>query len=255
MRIALGLEYQGTNYHGWQRQDGLVTVQGEFEKALSKVADHNIEVYCAGRTDVGVHAKGQVIHFYTEAPRKLDAWVLGGNSYLPHDISILWAREVRDDFHARFSAVARSYRYLIYNYKIRPALFADQVAWHVKELDVELMSEAAQYLIGEHDFSSFRGCDCQAKSPMRNVQYLNIKREKKLIILDIKANAFLMHMVRNIAGLLMAIGECKHDPIWAREVLQACDRRVAGITAPACGLYLTRVHYPEQYNWFNRRIK
>jgi tRNA pseudouridine38-40 synthase len=255
MRIALGLEYQGTNYHGWQRQDGLVTVQGEVEKALSKVADHNLEVYCAGRTDVGVHSKGQVIHFDTEALRKLDAWVLGGNSYLPHDISILWAREVRDDFHARFSAVARSYRYLIYNHKIRPALFADQVAWQVKELDVELMFEAAQYLIGEHDFSSFRGCDCQAKTPMRHVQYLNIKREKKLIILDIKANAFLMHMVRNIAGLLMAIGECKHDPIWAREVLQACDRRVAGITAPACGLYLTRVHYPEQYNWFNRRIK
>ena len=255
MRIALGLEYKGTNYHGWQRQDGLATVQGEVEQALSQVADHNVEVFCAGRTDVGVHAKGQVIHFDTEAKRKLDAWVSGGNSYLPHDISILWAKEVDAEFHARFSAMARNYRYLIYNYKIRSALYADQVAWHVKELDEKRMLEAAQYLIGEHDFSSFRGCDCQAKTPMRNVQQIKIKRQNRLIILDIKANAFLMHMVRNIAGLLMAIGGHKQEPIWAKQVLEACDRRVAGITAPACGLYLTRVHYPDKYDWLKWSIK
>jgi tRNA pseudouridine38-40 synthase len=248
MRIALGLEYKGSNYHGWQRQPKLLSIQECVEQAISKVADYKIQVFCAGRTDVGVHAKNQVIHFDTNAKRNLDAWILGGNSNLPCDISIKWAQQVDNNFHARFSALARSYRYLIYNNKIRPAIFADQVTWHIKNLNEKSMFKAAKHLLGEHDFSSFRGCDCQSKTAMRNIHHLHIKRRGKLIILDIKANAFLLHMVRNIAGLLMVIGEGKQEPIWAREVLKNCDRRVAAVTAPAHGLYLTRVYYPDRYN-------
>ncbi|KPJ68056.1 MAG: hypothetical protein AMJ43_01215 [Coxiella sp. DG_40] len=249
MRIALGLEYKGNSYYGWQRQAKLPSIQFHVEEALSKVADHSIKVFCAGRTDIGVHAKGQVIHFDTVAKRKLDAWILGGNSYLPCDIRIRWAKQVTDDFHARFSAIARNYRYLIHNCKTHSAILHDLIAWHPKSLDEKLMQKAARYLIGEHDFSSFRGCDCQSKSPMRNVHYLNIKRSGKLIIIDIKANAFLLHMVRNIAGLLIAIGEGKQQPIWAKQVLESCDRKVAGVTAPACGLYLTKVYYPDKYDF------
>ena len=248
MRIAVGLEYKGSNYHGWQRQPKLLSVQECVEQALTKVANQKIQITCAGRTDVGVHAKNQVIHFDTNAERKIDAWILGGNSNLPCDISIKWAQQVAPDFHARFSALARSYRYLIYNNKIRPALFAELVTWHLKNLNEKNMSKAAQYLLGEYDFSSFRGCDCQSKTPMRNIHNIHIKRRGKLIILDITANAFLLHMVRNIAGLLIAIGEGKQEPIWAREVLQSCDRQVAAATASAHGLYLTRVYYPDRYN-------
>ena len=248
MRIALGLEYKGSNYYGWQRQAKLPSIQFHIEQALSKVADHPIKVFCAGRTDTGVHAKGQVIHFDTVAKRKIDAWILGGNSCLPCDIRIRWAKQVTDDFHARFSAIARLYRYLIHNCKTHSAIFHDHVAWYPKLLDEKLMTKAAQYLIGEHDFSSFRGCDCQSKSPIRKVHHLNVKRSGKLIIIDIKANAFLLHMVRNIAGLLIAIGEGKQQPIWAKQVLETCDRQVAGVTAPACGLYLTKVYYPDKYN-------
>lgn len=243
MRVALGIEYNGTNYHGWQRQPNLPTVQQHVETALTQVANQPIEVQCAGRTDIGVHAKEQVVHFDTTSRRKLDAWVLGGNSNLSNDIAILWAKKVSSDFHARFSAKARRYRYLIYNAKIRPAMLNNQVTWHYASLNEKLMHEAGQYLLGEHDFSSFRGCDCQSKSPMRNVMAIQVKRQHKLVIIDIKANAFLMHMVRNIAGVLMAIGQGKKDPIWAKEVLQACDRTVAGVTAPACGLYFMRVDY------------
>ncbi len=248
MRIALGLEYKGSNYHGWQKQPNLLSVQECVETALSKVANHNINIFCAGRTDVGVHAKNQVIHFDTEAKRSIDAWVLGGNSNLPRDIIIKWAREVSSDFHARFSALARSYRYLIYNSKIRPAIFFDQVTWHSRNLDEQRMAAAAKFLIGEHDFSSFRGCDCQSRTPMRNVHDIQIKRRDKLIILDITANAFLLYMVRNIAGLLILIGEGKQEPIWAHKVLQSCDRCVAAATAPPQGLYLSRIYYPNRYN-------
>jgi len=246
MRIALGIEYNGSNYHGWQKQVKLITIQAQVEQALTSVANHPVTVTCAGRTDVGVHALGQVIHFDTTVKRKSSAWILGGNSNLSPDICIRWAKEVTDDFHARFSAVARQYRYLIYNHKIRSALFADRTAWHIAPLDVSFMQQASQYLIGEHDFSSFRGCDCQSKSPMRNVHFVKVNTYKHLIIIDIKANAFLLHMVRNIVGLLMTIGEKKREPIWAKEVLQACDRRVAGVTAPASGLYLMRVYYDNQ---------
>ncbi len=246
MRIVLGLEYNGSNYHGWQRQssrEDLPTIQDRVETALSKVADHKVNITCAGRTDVGVHAQNQVIHFDTHAIRKLDAWVLGGNSNSPKDISIKWAKEVDEDFHARFSAIARRYRYVIYNHQVRPAVLNKLVTWHYQNLDAKLMHEAAQHLIGEHDFTSFRGCDCQSKTPMRNVHHIKVKRQGKLVIIDIKANAFLMHMVRNIAGVLMEIGEGKQPPNWTADVLKACDRRAASVTAPSDGLYLLRVYY------------
>lgn len=243
MRIALGIEYKGTNYYGWQNQPELPTIQACVEKAIAKVADHPVQVFCAGRTDAGVHALGQVIHFDTISRRKPDSWILGCNSNLPADISVNWAKEVDAKFHARFSAIARRYRYLVYNHKIRPAMFADQTAWHIQHLDEKRMHAAGQYLIGEHDFSSFRGCDCQSKTPMRNVHSVIVKRRGNLVIIDIKANAFLLRMVRNIAGLFLAIGEGKQKPLWVKEVLQACDRTVAGKTAPACGLYLMQVYY------------
>lgn len=243
MRIALGLEYNGSNYYGWQSQEGLSTVQKSVEKALSVVADHPINIICAGRTDAGVHAQNQVVHFDTNATRTIGNWILGGNSNLPKDISIKWAREVASDFHARFSAVARRYRYLIYNSNTRPAIFYHQVTWHVPHLDEAIMQKASQYLIGEHDFSSLRGSGCQAKSAVRTIYHIQIKRVNKLIIMDIKANAFLLHMVRNIAGILMKIGEGERDAAWVREVLDARDRRRGGVTASAKGLYLQRIYY------------
>lgn len=249
MRIALGIEYNGTNYYGWQQQDSLLTVQSQVESAISKVADQPIKVVCAGRTDVGVHASGQVVHFDTTAKRQIDAWIFGVNCYLPKDICVKWAVNVDESFHARFSAFARQYNYIIYNQKTRPAISANQVAWHFVPLDVEPMQEAAQYLLGERDFSSFRSSSCQSNSPMRNVHHLNVMRHNDLIIIDIKANAFLQHMVRNIAGLLINIGEGKHAPKWAEEVLVKRDRRLAAHAAAACGLYLTNVYYPSKFQF------
>lgn len=245
MRIAIGVEYKGTSYHGWQKQkDDDATVQHVVEKALSCVAAHKVDVVCAGRTDTGVHARGQVVHFDTSAKRDLKNWISGGNCNLPPDVSFRWAREVDDGFHARFSAIARRYRYIIFNHKIRSALFAEQTTWHYHSLDHELMHQAAQHLVGKHDFSSFRGCTCQAHSPIRDVHFVNVRCANNLIIIDIKANAFLLHMVRNVAGVLLAIGEGKKSPEWAAEVLKVCDRTVAGITAPPHGLYFQEVYYP-----------
>ena len=218
MRIVLGLEYNGKNYHGWQKQENLPTVQFYLEKALSKVADHKIKVICAGRTDIGVHAKEQIVHFDTEAQRATNAWVLGGNSNLPRDITILWAKNSDASFHARFSAKARSYRYLIYNNPAHPAILSNLVTWHIAHLNEEKMNEAGQYLLGENDFSSFRGSGCQSKTPMRNVNHISVTRKRKVITIDIKANAFLLHMVRNIVGVLIVIGEGKKAPIWAKYV-------------------------------------
>jgi tRNA pseudouridine38-40 synthase len=243
MRISLGIEYRGTNYHGWQRQDGLITVQAEVEKALSSIADQPIKVICAGRTDVGVHAKEQVIHFDTDADRKLDAYVLGTNSLLPNDIKIKWSKSVPENFHARFSAIARRYQYLIYMGKVRPAILDGLVTFHHNKLNPKLMHEAGQYLLGEQDFSSFRGAGCQSKTAMRNVHHLKVTQQANIIIIDIKANAFLLHMVRNIVGLLIAIGEEKFSPIYAQEILHKCDRKIGEVTAPSAGLYLSKVYY------------
>lgn len=253
MRIALGIEYEGSSYHGWQAQKNshkkLPTVQGFLQSALSRIADHEVELYCAGRTDAGVHATGQVVHFDTEAKRHPDAWIWGANSYLPSDIVVRWSKSVDYGFHARFSALARRYRYIIYNNPIRPAILSSRVTWNYYSLDVLKMQQAAKWFLGEQDFSSFRSSECSSKTAMRNVTELDITRQNEFVIIEIEANAFLHHMVRNIAGVLMRIGSGLEKPEWAREVLQACDRRMAAETAPPHGLYLIQVRYPELYQF------
>ena len=245
-RWAMGVRYEGTRYHGWQAQlDVSETVQTHVEKALSAVADSKISVVCAGRTDAGVHATGQVIHFDTSAYRDPHSWIFGANSHLPADISALWALPVDDDFHARFSAKRRRYRYVIYNKEARPGILRHAVTWHYKQLDVSKMAEAAQSLVGEHNFSAFRGAHCQSKSAVRTVYACSIARFKDIIVLDIEANAFLMHMVRNIVGSLMCVGSGRHDIAWFKDVLAQGDRQLAGPTAAPNGLYLVDVHYDD----------
>lgn len=248
MRIALGVEYDGSDFAGWQLQEGeLRTVQGSVEQALSRVADHPVRVICAGRTDAGVHATAQVVHFDTEAQRSPRAWVYGANSNLPKGVSVQWTRAVGDEFHARFSAVRRRYRYVILNREVRPTFLAWRVAWEYRPLDAACMREAAQSLVGEHDFSAYRAVACQAKSPVRNLYEVAVARDRDFIFIDLEANAFLHHMVRNIAGVLMDIGAGKQPPVWAREVLEMRDRTLGGITAPPHGLYLTGVTYPTRF--------
>jgi tRNA pseudouridine38-40 synthase len=247
-RYALGIEYDGANFHGWQQQDGLRTVQIELQQALSQVADEPIKVICAGRTDKGVHAYGQVVHFDTNVNRPLHAWILGCNSILDNDIAVKWSKEVPNDFHARFTAQRRAYRYIIANTNIPPAIMRNYQTWHMRHLDEQKMLQATQYLLGKHDFSSFRGAGCQAKTPIRTVFEIKICRQNHLIILDITANAFLHHMVRNIIGVLLAIGEGKKPPTWTRDVLETRDRQAGDITAKPNGLYLMRVWYPEKYD-------
>jgi tRNA pseudouridine38-40 synthase len=247
MRIALGIEYDGTDFCGWQIQHGVRTVQECVEQAVSKVADHPVQVVCAGRTDTGVHAAEQVVHFDTEAVRSERSWVLGSNVNLDKDVSVLWARPVDDDFHARFSATARRYRYVIHNRWVRSSIYRNRAVWYHPPLDVERMAEGARYLLGEHDFSTFRAVACQAKHPVRTIHDLDVSRRGELVIIDVHANAFLHHMVRNIAGVLMAIGCGDREPEWVVELLEARDRTVGGVTAPPQGLYLVGVTYPERF--------
>ncbi len=248
MRIALGIEYDGSDFAGWQLQAGEVrTVQGCVEEALSKVAAHPVRVICAGRTDAGVHATAQVVHFDSEAVRGPRAWVYGANANLPKGVCVQWAREVPDDFHARFGALRRRYRYVILNRELRPSFLAGRVSWEYRPLDEIRMQEAARHLIGEHDFSAYRAVACQAKSPVRTLYQLDIRRDRDLLFLDLEANAFLHHMVRNIAGVLMDIGAGKQPPEWARAVLETRDRTLGGITASPHGLYLTGVDYPARF--------
>jgi len=247
-RIALGVEYKGSRYRGWQRQaSGVATVQEELEKALSRVADSPVTLLCAGRTDAGVHACGQVVHFDTQAERSLKAWVMGANINLPHDISVTWAKVMPAHFHARFKAIARRYRYVIYNDQIRPAHLGEEITWNHRPLDVERMREAAQYLVGEHDFSAFRAGQCQAKSPIKKMHHLRVTQHGKMIVLDLRANAFLHHMVRNIAGVLMTIGAGERPVEWMKEVLESRIRRTGGVTAHPFGLYLVQVEYPAEF--------
>jgi tRNA pseudouridine38-40 synthase len=247
MRIALGIEYDGRPYCGWQYQDHSPSVQATLEQALSSVAAQPIRVICAGRTDTGVHAAEQIVHFDTDVARDEKAWIRGANVNLPKSISVLWARNVSDRFHARFSAVRRRYRYVIFNRDIRPAFLAGRVAFEYRPLNEARMQEAAQYLLGEHDFNAYRAAACQAKSPIRTVYRLDITRQDELLLIDIEANAFLHHMVRNIAGVLMTIGAGERAPQWAKQVLQGRDRSLGGVTGPPDGLYLMEVVYPEEF--------
>ncbi len=248
-RIALGVEYVGTDFSGWQWQREKVTVQGTLETALAKIANEPIALFCAGRTDAGVHATGQVVHFDTSSKRHVDAWLWGTNTHLPQTVAVTFAREVDYHFHARFKALSRRYRYLILNQPIRPAIWHKRVTWHYYPLDVDRMREAMVYLLGEQDFSSVRSAQCNSKTPMRCVIDCAITRVNHLISIEIEANAFLHHMVRNIVGVLMKIGAGQKEPHWMQQVLAAKDRRVAAETAPADGLYLTRVKYPEPYRF------
>lgn len=244
MRLAAGIEYDGSGFYGWQRQRQSPTVQECLEQALGQVANHPVAVHSAGRTDTGVHACCQVVHFDTSAHRSEHGWVLGCNTGLEAGISVLWVRPVSDDFHARFSAVARRYRYRIINRRARPAIERQRAAWVRVPLDADAMHEAAQSLVGEHDFSSFRASGCQARTPVRRIHSVSVQRHGNELVIDIEANAFVYHMVRNIAGTLIMIGRGDRPTGWLTEVLQAADRRLAGPTAPSQGLYFVEPVYP-----------
>ncbi|UCE89820.1 MAG: tRNA pseudouridine(38-40) synthase TruA [Pseudomonadota bacterium] len=247
MRIALGIEYDGSPYSGWQLQVGTDTVQGRVEEALSRVAAAPVRLICAGRTDAGVHAIEQVAHFDTTVQRPMRAWMLGANANLPKTVSVLWAHPVNDRFHARFSAQQRSYRYVIFNRAVRPTFLARRVTWEFRALDIARMQAGACHLIGTHDFSSYRALACQAKSPVRTLHRVSVTRRDELVLLDLEADGFLHHMVRNIAGVLMSIGAGRRPPQWAAEVLELRDRALGGVTAAPDGLYLARIAYPVEY--------
>lgn len=247
VRIVLGIEYDGSSFSGWQWQPNRPSVQVALEQALSRVANSPVTVVCAGRTDAGVHALEQIIHFDVDVVRSLSAWLLGGNSYLPDTIRIIWVKEAVGDFHARYSAIARLYRYVILNRSVKSALQCKQVTWCYQSLDADVMHRAAQHLVGNHDFSSFRAQGCQSKSPIRLVYFVGVKREADKVIIEVCANAFLHHMVRNIAGVLIAIGMGKQPEDWTLALLIAKKRALAGVTAPPYGLYLESVYYPAYY--------
>lgn len=247
MRYAVGVEYDGTAFHGWQIQVGARTVQEQLQNALTVVADHSVKVQCAGRTDTGVHASGQVVHFDSESKRSVRNWLLGTNVNLPADVNVNWIKPVPEDFHARFSAISRSYRYVIYNGFTRSSIWRNRAVWERRPLDLSIMQAAAHDLIGTHDFSSFRAIACQAKSPIRTLSRLDLTRDGDIIVLELTANAFLHHMVRNIAGVLISIGSGDRPLTWAKEVLEHRDRTMGGVTAPPQGLYLTAVGYPPEY--------
>lgn len=247
MRIACGIEYDGTSYNGWQRQPQNVSVQAVIESALSFVADHAVTVVCAGRTDANVHATWQVVHFDTTAQRSARSWVLGANSRLPDDVRLLWAQEVDNSFHARFSALSRRYRYVILNRPVASALQRNHVSWIYKPLDSSRMSAGGKYLLGEHDFSTFRAVACQARNPVRTIRRLEVARDHDYVYIDVEANAFLHHMVRNIAGVLISVGSGEQQPAWVGELLERRDRTQGGVTAPAQGLYLVGVTYPGKH--------
>jgi tRNA pseudouridine38-40 synthase len=248
-RVALAVEYHGGSFFGWQSQRklNLPTVQETLESALSQIASAPITTVCAGRTDTGVHGSHQVVHFDTPVARPEKAWVFGANTALPQGVAVKWAKPVSSDFHARFSATARRYRYIIHNYPTRSAHLVSLTTFFPHALDAELMHREAQCLLGEQDFSSFRGAGCQSNTPMRNVHHVTVSRRGDFVIVDIQANAFLLHMVRNIVGTLIAVGSRRQPPGWTAEVFAAKDRTLAAPTAPPQGLYLVDVHYPAEF--------
>lgn len=243
MRIALGLEYEGSAFCGWQSQAGGGAVQDVVEAAISVVADSATRVVCAGRTDAGVHALAQVVHFDSEAIRPQTAWVRGVNANLPAGVAVRWAQPVSSDFHARFSALGRRYRYLLLNRAERPGLLAGRVGWFHRPLDTDAMAAAAALLLGEHDFSAFRSVECQAKSPIKTLRRADVVRHGDLLVFDFAATAFLQHMVRNLVGALVYVGKGAHPPAWLGELLAGRDRALAAPTFDACGLYLAGVDY------------
>ncbi len=249
-KIAVEVEYDGTHYYGWQiqRKPTMPTVQAEIERALSIVANEPIHTYCAGRTDSGVHATSQIIHFETRAVRSEKSWICGTNVNLPRNIVIKWAKSVPEDFHARFSATARTYRYIILNSSVRSAILDKKITVIPRQLNIETMQDAANFLLGENDFSAYRGAGCQSNTPFRCVNYIKVFKQDDFVITEICANAFLLHMVRNIMGVLIEIGLGNQNAIWAKEVLDTRDRTQAAKTASPDGLYFVQVHYPEHYD-------
>jgi tRNA pseudouridine38-40 synthase len=247
-RIALGVEYFGHRFKGWQKQPSAQpSIQEELEKALSKIANQPIEVVCAGRTDAGVHATHQVVHFDSPVVRNDNSWTRGVNSQLPDEIGVRWVRRVSNEFHARFSATARRYRYVIDNSSVMPVINRYGVTWHYPPLDADAMERAGQYLLGENDFTSFRAKECQSHTPMRNIHHIKVKRVGSLVVIDVKANAFLHHMIRNIAGVLCEVGDGRKSEQWVVDVLAARDRSQASVTAPPHGLYFVDVDYDAQF--------
>lgn len=247
MRIALCVEYNGVAFRGWQSQNHGNTVQDVLEGALSRIAAAPAAVICAGRTDAGVHALVQVAHFDSGSVRPMNAWVRGTNSHLPDSVAVRWAREVDARFHARFCAFARSYRYVLYNAPVRPALDAGRVGWYHAPLALEAMQAAARALVGKHDFTSFRGAECQARSPVRTMHSVEVRRHGDLLVFDFRANAFLHHMVRNLVGALVYVGQGKQPPAWIGYLLSSRDRTLAAPTFPAAGLYLAGVEYEPRW--------
>jgi tRNA pseudouridine38-40 synthase len=248
MKFAACIEYDGTPFYGWQRLSHGPTVQENVERALSQVAAHPVSVVCAGRTDTGVHGIGQVIHFETDAVRPERGWLFGTNAHLPDSVAMRWIQPVADEFHARFSARSRRYRYIILNRAARPALLHKRVCWQQSPLDAHAMHAAAQVLIGEQDFSSFRAAGCQARHAMREIISLQVSRAGDFVYVDIVANAFLHHMVRNIVGSLLKVGAGERPVAWMADLLALRDRTQAGMTAVAAGLYFVHVDYPETFN-------
>jgi tRNA pseudouridine38-40 synthase len=246
-RLAVGIEYDGSGYSGWQTQPHAPSVQDTVDAALSAVADRPVSTVAAGRTDTGVHATGQVVHFDTSARRPERSWLLGANSNLPPDVNALWVCQVPESFHARYSATGREYCYRILNRPVRSALLRERAWWVREALDVGPMREAAAMLIGEHDFSAYRAAACQSKTPVRDLRRLDVERQGMEVYLTCEANAFLHHMVRNLVGTLVRIGRGEERPQWAAELLRGRDRRLSGITAPAAGLTLTAVYYPAEF--------
>jgi len=247
VRVALGIEYDGSGFCGWQTQPGGCALQDHLEQACAAIAGVPVKTVCAGRTDAGVHALGQVVHVDCAVGRPASAWVRGVNALLPPALAVTWAQPVDGDFHARFSALSRTYRYVLLNSAVRPAADHGRVGWFHMQLDVEAMREAASSLVGEHDFSAFRAAECQAQSPVRTLHEASVRRTGPYVIFGFRANAFLHHMVRNIIGSLIHVGKGKQPPQWAAEVLQGRDRTLAAPTFDASGLYLTQVEYAPQW--------
>jgi tRNA pseudouridine38-40 synthase len=247
LRVALGIEYDGSAFCGWQTQPAGCAVQDRLEGALSQIASAPIATVCAGRTDAGVHALDQVVHFDSSADRPLSAWVRGVNALTPPALAVTWAQVVADDFHARYSALERCYRYILLNHPVRPALEQGRVGWFHLPLDLEAMRSGAHFLIGEHDFSAFRSAECQARSPVRTVKRLAIEHDGDYLIFELAANAFLHHMVRNIIGTLVMVGKGRHPPEWVGDVLAGRDRTRAAPTFDAAGLYLAHVVYDARW--------